>query len=87
MPFKTMIPSYIMNLEGTVGSSCTPFVKMNSTTFSEANQECHNNPSCSMFFDKCGTGTDWNFCMHTGTEVQTYMNLHKKGSAAIIYNS
>ena len=70
-----------------VGYSCTPFVKMNSTSITDAYQECQDKPSCSMFFDECGKGTDWNYCTPTGTEIQSYMNLHKKGNANVLNDS
>ena len=62
------------------GFSCLPFTKMISKNFVDAKLECEGNPSCSMFFDECGRGTDWSYCMHTGvTEVTEYKILHKKG--------
>ena len=67
-----------------VGYSCTPFVKMNSTSIIDATQECQDTPSCSMFFDECGKGTEWNYCTNTGTEIQSYMNLHKKGNDNVL---
>ena len=60
---------------------------MNSTSITDAYQECQDTPSCSMFFDECGTGADWNYCTHTGTEIQSYMNLHKKGNANVLNDS
>ena len=53
---------------------------MISKNFVDAKLECEGNPSCSMFFDECGKGTSWRYCVHTGvTEITDYKVLHKKG--------
>ena len=55
-------------------------MKMISNNLVDAKFECEGDPSCSMFFDECGKGTSWRYCVHTGvTEITDYKVLHKKG--------
>ena len=52
---------------------------MNSKNINDAIQECNNNPSCAMFYDLYGKGSEFYFC--------TYSSIEKsEKDSSILYN-
>ena len=53
---------------------------MSSKTVNDSKNECQNNPSCHMFYDRCGKGDQFKFCNGAASVVES-------GCGSVLYGN